>query len=290
MGSPILKKYRGRKMKKFHVGIQLYGVRKAMEKDFEGTLKAVAEMGYEYVEFAGYYGHTAEEIKDLLDKYGLKCISVHQGLDFYDENPDAAAEFLKYFGAKYSVIPWYGAEKLAGTDEWAASAARFKKVGEVLKAHGMKLGYHNHEFEFNKHEGKYLHDYIFDEVGDLIDPELDTCWVHYAGINPADKIREFSGRVEIVHLKDFVCKELGGGPAYDLIDNTGKGIGTKSREDNGFQFRPLGQGRQNFAEILEACEAAGTEVVIVEQDQTYDVPELEAAKISRDYLRDTFGL
>ena len=277
-------------MKKFHVGIQLYGVRKAMEKDFEGTLKAVAEMGYEYVEFAGYYGHTAEEIKGLLDKYGLKCISVHQGLDFYDENPDAAAEFLKYFGAKYSVIPWYGAEKLAGTDEWAASVARFKKVGEVLKAHGMKLGYHNHEFEFNKHEGKYLHDYIFDEVGDLIDPELDTCWVHYAGINPADKIREFSGRVEIVHLKDFVCKELGGGPAYDLIDNTGKGIGTKSREDNGFKFRPLGQGRQNFAEILEACEAAGTEVVIVEQDQTYDVPELEAAKISRDYLRDTFGL
>ena len=277
-------------MKQFHVGIQLYGVRNAMERDFEGTLKALADMGYEYVEFAGYYGHTAEEIKAILDKYGLKCISAHQALDFYDEDPDAAAEFLKAFGVKYSVIPWYGKEKLAGTDEWEASAARFKKVGAVLKAHGMKLGYHNHDFEFEKHEGKYLHDYIFDEVGDLIDPELDTCWVHYAGINPADKIREFAGRVEIVHLKDFVCKELGGGPAYDLIDNSGKGIGTKSREDNGFQFRPLGMGRQNFAEILEACEASGTEYVIVEQDQTYDMPELEAAKISRDYLRETFGL
>ena len=277
-------------MKQFHVGIQLYGVRNAMERDFEGTLKALADMGYEYVEFAGYYGHTAEEIKAILDKYGLKCISAHQALDFYDEDPDAAAEFLKAFGVKYSVIPWYGKEKLAGTDEWEASAARFKKVGAVLKAHGMKLGYHNHDFEFEKYEGKYLHDYIFDEVGDLIDPELDTCWVHYAGINPADKIREFAGRVEIVHLKDFVCKELGGGPAYDLIDNSGKGLGKKSREDNGFQFRPLGTGRQNFLEILEACEASGTEYVIVEQDQTYDIPELEAAKISRDYLRDTFGL
>lgn len=277
-------------MKQFHVGIQLYGVRNAMERDFEGTLKALADMGYEYVEFAGYYGHTAEEIKAILDKYGLKCISAHQALDFYDEDPDAAAEFLKAFGVKYSVIPWYGKEKLAGTDEWEASAARFKKVGAVLKAHGMKLGYHNHDFEFEKHEGKYLHDYIFDEVGDLIDPELDTCWVHYAGINPADKIREFAGRVEIVHLKDFVCKELGGGPAYDLIDNSGKGLGKKSHEDNGFQFRPLGTGRQNFLEILEACEASGTEYVIVEQDQTYDIPELEAAKISRDYLRDTFGL
>ena len=277
-------------MKQFHVGIQLYGVRNAMERDFEGTLKALADMGYEYVEFAGYYGHTAEEIKAILDKYGLKCISAHQALDFYDEDPDAAAEFLKAFGVKYSVIPWYGKEKLAGTDEWEASAARFKKVGAVLKAHGMKLGYHNHDFEFEKHEGKYLHDYIFDEVGDLIDPELDTCWVHYAGINPADKIREFAGRVEIVHLKDFVCKELGGGPAYDLIDNSGKGLGKKSREDNGFQFRPLGTGRQNFLEILEACEASGTEYIIVEQDQTYDIPELEAAKISRDYLRNTFGL
>lgn len=277
-------------MKQFHVGIQLYGVRNAMERDFEGTLKALADMGYEYVEFAGYYGHTAEEIKAILDKYGLKCISAHQALDFYDEDPDAAAEFLKAFGVKYSVIPWYGKEKLAGTDEWEASAARFKKVGAVLKAHGMKLGYHNHDFEFEQYEGKYLHDYIFDEVGDLIDPELDTCWVHYAGINPADKIREFAGRVEIVHLKDFVCKELGGGPAYDLIDNSGKGLGKKSREDNGFQFRPLGTGRQNFLEILEACEASGTEYVIVEQDQTYDIPELEAAKISRDYLRDTFGL
>ncbi len=277
-------------MKKFHVGIQLYGVRKAMEADFEGTLKAVADMGYEYVEFAGYYGRSADEIKGLLDKYGLKCLSVHQGLDFYDNNPDAAAEFLKSFGTKYSVIPWYGVEKLAGTDAWEDSVARFKRVGEVLKAHGMKLGYHNHDFEFEKHEGKYLHDYIFEALGDLIDPELDTCWVHYAGINPADKIREFAGRVEIVHLKDFICKELGGGPAYDLIDNSGKGLGKKSREDNGFQFRPLGQGRQNFAEILEACEQAGTEIVIVEQDQTYDLPELEAAKISRDYLRDTFGL
>ena len=103
-------------MKKFHVGIQLYGLRNTMAADFEGTLKAVADMGYEYVEFAGYYGKSAEEIKALLDKYNLKCISVHQGLDFYDEDADKAAEFLKTFGVKYSVIPWYGKELLAGTD------------------------------------------------------------------------------------------------------------------------------------------------------------------------------
>lgn len=278
-------------MKKFNVGIQLYGVRNAMAEDFEGTLKAIKDMGYEYVEFAGYFGHTAEEIKAILDKLGLKCVSVHQGLDFYNDDPDAAAEFLKTFGVKYSVIPWYKKEELAGSDAWEASAARFNKVADVLAKHGMMLGYHNHDFEFETHEGKYLHDYIFEAVpADRIVPELDTCWVHYAGLNPAEKIRQFAGRVEVVHLKDFVCERLGGGPAYDLIDKDGKPM-KASREDNKFEFRPLGQGRQNFAEILAACEESGTETVIVEQDKTYGgMTELEAAKISRDYLKNTFGI
>ena len=278
-------------MKKFKVGIQLYGVKEAMKADFEGTLKEIADMGYEYVEFAGYHGRTAEEIKAVLDKYGLKCISVHQGLDFYNDDPDAAAEFLKTFGVKYSIIPWYKKEELAGTDAWDDTVKRFTGVAKVLKAHGMKLGYHNHDFEFETYDGKYLHDYIFEAVpADLIDPEFDTCWVHYAGLDPVDKIREFSGRVEVVHLKDFVCDRLAGGPTYDLIDKDGKPIKT-TREDNNFEFRPLGQGRQNFEAILKACEECGTEYVIVEQDKVYGgMTELEAAKLSRDYLKNTFGI
>ena len=277
-------------MKQFKVGLQLFSVRNAMKEDFVGTLKAVKDMGYEYVEFAGYYGRTAEEIKAILDELGLKCISVHQGLDFYNEDADAAAQFLKTFGVKYSVIPWYGKEKLAGNEAWEESKKRFTEVGEVLKKYGMKLGYHNHDFEFETVDGKYIHDYIFDEVdSSVIDPELDTCWVHYAGIDPAEKIRQFKGRVEVVHLKDFVAKRLAGGPAYALIDVNGNEI-KNTKEDNGFAFRPLGMGRQDFASILAACEESGTEYVIVEQDQTYELSELEAVKISREYLRNTFGL
>ena len=278
-------------MKKFNVGIQLYGVRNSMAEDFYGTLKAIRDMGYEYVEFAGYYGKSAEEIKSILDELGLKCVSVHQGLDFFNEDADAAAEFLKTFGVKYSVIPWYDKSLLAGNDAWTESAARFNKVADVLAKHDMILGYHNHDFEFEKYDEKYLHDYIFEAVpSDKIVPELDTCWVHYAGIKPEDKIREFAGRVNIVHLKDFVCKALGAGPVYDLIDNSGKGTGA-SREENGFEFRPLGMGIQNFEAILKACEESGTETVIVEQDKTYGgMTELEAAKIARDYLKNTFGI
>ena len=111
------------------------------------------------------------------------------------------------------------------------------------------LGYHNHDFEFNRYEGKYLHDYIFEAVpADRIEPELDTCWVHYAGIRPEQKIRQFSGRVHLVHLKDFVCKKLGGGPVYELIDANGKSM-KGSREDNGFEFCPLGQGLYTVREV-----------------------------------------
>ena len=279
-------------MKQFKVGIQLYGVRDTMAQDFEGTLQKIKDMGYEYVEFAGYYGRTGEEIKAILDKIGLKCISVHQGLDFFNENPEEKVAFLKAFGVKYVVVPWYDQKKLAGSEQWEETKALFNRIADLLKANGMWLGYHNHEFEFEKFEGKYLHDYIFEAVpADRIQPELDTCWVHYAGINPVDKIKEFSGRVDLLHLKDFTCKELGSGPVYDLIGADGKPMKKPTREENAFEFRPLGQGRQNFAEILAAAEEAGVEVVIVEQDKTYNgMTELEAAKISRDYLRDTVGL
>ena len=279
-------------MKKFHIGIQLYGLRNTLAEDFEGTLQKVADMGYEYVEFAGYYGRTGEEIKAILDKLGLKCISVHQGLDFFNEDPEEKVAFLKAFGTKYSVIPWYGKDLLAGSDKWEESKARFNTVADLLYKNGMKLGYHNHDFEFDKVDGKYIHDYIFEAVPEeKIEPELDTCWVHYAGIQPEAKIREFAGRVTVVHLKDFVCKNLGGGPVYDLIDNSGKDSGKPSREDNGFEFRPLGMCIKYFEKILEACEECGTEYVIVEQDKTYDgMSELEAAKIARDYLKNNFNI
>ena len=279
-------------MKKFNVGIQLYGVRKSMAEDFEGTLKAISDMGYEYVEFAGYYDKSAEEIKEILDKYGLKCISVHQGISFFDEDPDEKCKFLKTFGVKYSVIPWYEKEKLAGNAEWDETKKKFSEAADILKRNGLLLGYHNHDFEFQTVNGKFVHDYIFEAISeDKIFPELDTCWVRYADVDPVEMIHRYKGRVDVVHLKDFVAKSFAGGPVYDLIDASGNDSGKpKTREENGFEFRPLGMGIQNFAAILSACEECGTHTVIVEQDQTYDLSELEAAKLSREYLKNTFGI
>ena len=125
-------------MKKFGVGIQLYGVRNALQADFEGTLAAVQALGYEYVEFAGYYGgKTGEEIKEILDRLGLKCVSVHQSLDFFKEDAQKGVDFFKAFGVKYVVIPWYDKSALAGSDEWDATVATFTEIAKVLAANGI---------------------------------------------------------------------------------------------------------------------------------------------------------
>lgn len=254
-----------------------------MERDMEKTLAAVAGMGYEYVEFAGYFGRSSSELKELLERYSLKCVSVHQSVDFYDNDPEAAIAFLKGFGVKYSVIPWYDGAKLADDGQWAQISKSFARVSALLEAHGMKLMYHNHDFEFKKINGVYIHDRIMSDVPGIL-PQLDTCWVHYAGIDPVVMIDKYKGKVPVIHLKDFVCKNLAAGPVYALIDSEGNAKGG-SLEDTGFDYRPLGRGIQDIPAILKACERAGTEYIIVEQDESSDMPPLEAARISREYLK-----
>lgn len=273
-------------MKEFKVGLQLYSIREDMEKDMDSALAKVKEMGYDYVEFAGFFGKSASEVKAMLDKYGLKAISVHQGCDPYFEDGQKAIDYLKEIGVEYCAIPWYDENKLKGTEAWDETVEKFTEYGKALKASGIQMMYHNHEFEFNKFEDKFLLDWIYETIPeDLLMPQIDTCWVHYAGYNPSEYIEKYSGRMKVLHLKDFVCKKFGGGAVYALIDGEGGEAKGATREDNGFEFRPVGSGIQDFRSILEAAEKAGIEYVIVEQDGHPERSAMEDAKISREYLK-----
>ena len=276
-------------MKQFKVGLQLYSVREAMEKDMDGTLKAVKEMGYDYVEFAGYFGKSAEEVKTLLDKYGLTAISVHQAIDLFENEGKPAVDYLNTIGVKYAAIPWY--DKNQFHTNWDNTVTKFAEVSKLLAAGGIQLMYHNHDFEFEKIGGEYILDKLYSTLpSNVLMPELDTCWVHYAGVNPAEYVKKYAGKIKVLHLKDFVCEKLGGGPVYALIDEDGNEIKSGSREENGFKFTPVGYGIQDWSAILTAAEEAGIEYVIVEQDQAYERCPLEAARMSREYLKNTFGI
>ncbi len=278
-------------MKDFKVALQLYSVRDYMEKDMDATLKAVADMGYKYVEFAGFFDKSAEEVRAMLDKYGLTAASVHQSYMPILENPEYWVNYLKTIGVKYCVMPWMGAEKHKGSDKFEETVEEFKKVGKLLSDNGITFLYHNHEFEFEMVDGKYKLDWLYESVpAEYLQTQIDTCWVRYAGEDPVAYLRKYAGRAPVVHLKDFTCKAFNSGAAYALIDNDGKDSKKPTREDNGFCFQPLGMGLQDFKSILEAAEDAGAEYVVVEQDESIGRTSLEAVEISRKYLKDNFGL
>lgn len=274
-------------MKKFKVGLQLYSIRDKMEENMEEALKAVKDIGYDYVEFAGYFGKSADEVKAILDRLELKCISVHQGYEVFLEKTEENINYLKTIGAKFCAIPWMGIENQKGNPGFEKAVKDIIKVAELLKENGIQMLYHNHDFEFGKYKGKYLLDWLYETIpDDLLKPEIDTCWVRYSDVNPCDYLEKYAGKIDVVHLKDFVCKKFNQGPVYALIDNEGKEGSTDKKENNEFKFVPLGQGVQKFSEILASSEKGGAEYVIVEQDQWYDGNSMEYAKQSREYLKE----
>ena len=268
-------------MKKYSIGLQLYSVYNDVKEDMEGTLKKVAEMGYDCVEITGYHDHSAEEIKAMCEKYNLEPISVHQPPNPILDEPDTMIPFLKALGVQFSAIPWMG--------EWETNfeenIAKIKQVGKLLKENGIQLLYHNHDFELTTlRNGVRVLDAIFEKAGDVLAPELDLCWVHYAGCDPVEYIKKYGDKEELIHIKDFECKNLNAGAVYALVDEKGND-GSRNKETDGFEFRPIGYGRQDIKALFEAMEDTNIKYVIVEQDAHPTNTPLEDAKISIDYIR-----
>ena len=269
---------------KLPVAVQLYSVRDDMEKDFYGTIRKMKEFGYDGVEFAGLFGQNPEEIKAFCEEIGIVPISAH--VPYYDmlENPEAVLADYKTIGCKYVVVPYLTEECRPGTDGFAATVEGIRKIGEAAKALGLQLLYHNHDFEFVKIGEDYALDVLYSSVSeDILKTEIDTCWVNVAGVVPAEYIEKYSGRSPVVHLKDFKRSGEKLGKLYDLIGIDDEG---EQEEEDSFSFMPVGYGVQDMPAILAACEEAGAEWVVVEQDNPAkgETPE-NSVRLSREYLK-----
>ena len=264
------------------VALQLYTVRDEMEADFAGTLKKVKEFGYDGVEFAGLFGKSAAEVKALCGEIGLVPVSAHVPLDDMVADPDGVLAAYAEIGCRYVAVPYLTEERRPGTDGWEKTIADIRLVCEKAKALGMTMLYHNHDFEFVKIDGKYALDILYDTVpADLLQTELDTCWVNVGGEDPAAYLKKYAGRAPVVHLKDFIKKGQGG-KLYELIGIEDDGA---EAEEEAFSFAPVGSGMQDMPAILKASEEAGAAWVVVEQDRPRkQQTPLESAKLSRDYL------
>ncbi|GGG63790.1 sugar phosphate isomerase/epimerase family protein [Paenibacillus radicis (ex Gao et al. 2016)] len=251
-------------MGKFPIGLQLYTLRDATSEDFEGTLRKVAALGYEGVEFAGYGDIEAEKMRDLLEELGLKAIGSHVGLHLLEERIDEEIAYLKTIGAKYASIPWLN-EDQRSAEAWATHFVKFEEYGKRFRDAGIQLLYHNHDFEFEVSiDGQFVFDALYERIGsDLLKVEMDIGWVQYAGQDPLEYIAKYAGKLPLLHLKDYRKTEQG----IDTVE--------------------LGRGELPLLPIIDKASVSGVEWIIVEQDNCAN-PPLEAVAESIQWLKDNY--
>ncbi len=272
--------------KKYLVGLQLYSVRSDLARDFEGTLKKISEMGYDGVEFAGLYGKSGEEVKELCAKYNLIPISAHIPLSEMNSDPDNVFSLYKSIGCSYAAVPYIGTEERPLHPNYDATVEKIRELGLISKKTGIQLMYHNHDFEFVRLDnGVYGIDDLYSKIpSDLLTAELDLCWVNVAGEDPCDYLKKYSERIPVVHFKDFVMPGKKADKLYNLIGI--EETETSSGDEESFSFRPVGYGVQNVPAMLDALDGSVCEWIIVEQDEpSMGKSRLECAKMSIDYLR-----
>jgi len=268
-------------MGKLPVAAQIYTVRGEAERDFLSVVKEIKEIGYDGVELAGLYHYTASEIKAMLSEAGLKPISAHVPLQEWISDTDGTADTYKGIGCEYVAVPYLPDEWRPGTPKFPETLEWIRKIGRACNERGMRLMYHNHDFEFiTLPSGRYGLDEIYAEIPEeLLQTEIDTCWVKVSGVEPAGYIRKYAGRSPVVHLKDYVGQKSGN--MYNLI-----GLKPNEKTDStAFQFRAVGDGCQDWKSILQACLDAGSKWVVVEQDEHYSYTPMEDMRRSLGYLR-----
>ena len=255
-------------------GLALYTVRDSMASNPKATLKAVADAGYAYVESADYaegkfYGMTPAEFKSTLDSLGLKAISAHMGMVTL-ENADQLIADVKAAGITYFVIPvppmgMFTVDPATNTLGMKGTSDELvtimNTIGEKCHKAGLKLLYHNHDFEFMPlADGTIIEDVLLEKCNpEWVNFQMDLYWVTKANANALTYFEKYPGRFKAWHVKD--------------MDQEGK-------------FAPVGTGTIDFKSILAQKEKSGMEFYLVEQDQTFGLDPMEAIKISHKGLVD----
>ena len=248
------------------IGLQLYSLRDSMKVNVAGTVAAVGEMGYKFVETAGYgdgkiYGMDPVEFKNLCESNGMKFLGAHTGQDVPTQEKwaetmawwDVCIAAHKAADVKWIVQPWMGGTGYESLDGLKRYCEYFNAVGEKCNAAGIRFGYHNHDKEFSTVlEGKPVYDWMLE----LTDPakvmfQMDLYWTVVGGKLPTEYFEKYPGRFELWHIKDK--EELGA------------------------------SGMMDFAAIFAGKEKSGVKYGIVEVEE-YNFPPIESCQKSLDYL------
>lgn len=238
------------------LGLQLYTVRSLLDRDADGTLAAVAAIGYREVELAGLHGRTPRAMRALLDRHGLVATSSHVDLARVRRQWTRVADEAHVLGQRFIVVPWIG-EQERSLDGYRRVAADLDRAGEAAERAGLRLAYHNHDFELARLGDTTGYDVLLAETDPaLVAMEMDIYWIAHGGRDPLALIAAHPGRFPLVHLKDMAR----GGAMADV-----------------------GAGTIDFPAIAAQARAAGIEHWFVERDDARS--PLESARVSYEYAR-----
>ncbi len=246
------------------IGVQLYSIRDVCAKDFRKALEAVANIGYDGVEFAGFYGWRAEDVRDTLKELGLMVAGAHVNInDLLGDNLYRTIEFHRKIGNRYIIVPGLPKEMRSDRDSWTKTSKIFIDINNVLKQYDMMLGYHNHREEFQqKIDGLSAFEFFFNITPDIV-MQIDIGHALAAGNTWEDVvslIKRFPGRVKSVHIKDYSRTK-----GYDVF---------------------IGEGDANWREIIRVLDSVGgTEWYIVEQEAYKQYSSIDAINIDLHNLR-----
>lgn len=225
--------------KKIPIGVQLYSVRDFIPNDVPGTLAAIRKMGYDGVEFAGYYNKDAKTLRQLLDDNGLKCCGTHVSVKtLVGDQLQKTIDFNLVLGNQFlTVASLMGVRTIA---DWTRSAETFNEISEKLKPHNMHAGYHNHTFEFQPLEGQLPMDVFFDKTNPDVVMQLDVGHCVHAGADPVVYLKKYAGRALTVHVKEWSATKK------DAV---------------------VGEGDVKWPDVFQACETVGnTQWYIIEEE------------------------
>lgn len=253
-------------MKVEQIAAQMYTLRQftQTEEDIYKTLKKVSEIGFKAVQLSGMAKIDTKLLKSMLDEFSLTVCATHIPYERLKNELDAVIEEHKILGCKHIVIPSAPREYRSG-EGFVKLAKEANEIGKKLKDVGITLSYHNHSFEFKKHNGKTWLEILFENSEPtFLEAEIDTYWVQFAGANVEKWIRKLKDRMSLIHLKDM-----------------------EMLEEKQQIMSEIGNGNLDWEGIIAACEEANIEWYIIEQDVCQMDP-FESLKISLDYLVKNF--
>jgi len=240
---------------KLNIGLQIYTVRDEMGLGYDEVLKRIAEAGYTGVEMT-YDPKNGEEVGKLLQKYSLKGLGAHIGIDAIENDFETVAAFLDNIGAKSVNLPSIG--HLGSEEETKETAKRMDAAAKKLADLGYTLGFHNHTYEFEtKYNGRTIIDIFFDET-ETLKFQVDVGWAYAAGADVPEVLNKIGGRLASIHIKDV---------------------------DENNTPTEIGGGKVDYKTALDIAAGFGVEWGIVEQDSCVNYPPFESIKVSRDYIK-----